>query len=210
MAQLTTGIRKILTRPWVYDLFQEAVGAGRLRKKYVASSVQPIPGVKILDIGCGTSEILRFLPESVVYVGYDLSADYIRSARSRYGCRGEWHCSPVSDMHVDDFGTFDIVMANGVFHHLDDQDAMRLAEIAARALKVSGRFCSFDGCFTKDQGRIARYIIAKDRGQNVRKPEGYLALVRPYFSTCDISVRRDLLRIPYTHAIIVATKDSPG
>ncbi len=113
-------------------------------------------------------------------------------------------------MEVDDFGTFDIVMANGVFHHLNDGEATQLAEIASEALKPAGRFCSFDGCFTDDQGRIARYIITKDRGLNVRVPEGYRSLVRPYFLSVELSVRHDMLRIPYTHAILVATKDEPA
>ncbi len=205
MVQLTSGVRKIFSLPKVYDGFQKLVGAGRLRTIYVHSYLRPEASARVLDIGCGTSEILCFLPDSVSYVGVDLSAEYIQSARKRYGERGEWYCAPVSEMNVEEFGTFDIVMANGVFHHLGNSDAMHLAEIAAKALKPNGRFCSFDGCFTEDQSKVARYIISKDRGQNVREPEGYTALVRPYFSSVELSIRSDMLRIPYTHAIIVAT-----
>ena len=108
-------------------------------------------------------------------------------------------------MDIKDLGTFDIVMANGVFHHLNDGDAMQLSEIAAKALKASGKFCSFDGCFVDGQSPIAKYLISKDRGLNIRNPDGYLSLLSPYFDTLDLSIRHDMLRVPYTHAIIVAT-----
>lgn len=205
MSQLTSGMRRTLGLANVYDLFQDQVGARRFREMYVASYVRPHSSSKILDIGCGTGAILPYLPKTAAYVGFDLSSEYIQSAKKRYGDRGEWHCAPVSEMKVDDFGTFDIVMANGVFHHLDDPDAIRLVQIASKALKPTGRFCSFDGCFTARQSKIARYIISKDRGQNVREPEGYVSLVRPYFSSVELSIRHDMLRVPYTHAIIVAT-----
>nr|WP_300971785.1 class I SAM-dependent methyltransferase [Thiocapsa sp.] len=198
-------MRRTLGLANVYDLFQDQVGARRFRKMYVASYVRPKPGLKILDIGCGTGAILPYLPKATDYVGFDLSSEYIQSAKKRYGDKGEWHCAPVSEMSVDDLGTFDIVMANGVLHHLDDPDAMRLAEVASKALKPKGRFCSYDGCFTASQSKIARYIISKDRGLNVREPEGYVSLVRSYFSSVELSIRHDMLRIPYTHAIIVAT-----
>jgi SAM-dependent methyltransferase len=207
MGQLTSGIRGIFSLPKIYDGFQNLVGSGRLLRTYVGCYLRPETSAKILDIGCGTSEILCFLPDCVSYVGFDLSAEYIQSARKRYGDKGEWYCAPVSEMNVKEVGTYDIVMANGVFHHLNNTDAMHLVEIASKALKPTGRFCSFDGCFTENQSKVARYIISKDRGQNVREPEGYTALVRPYFSSVELSIRGDLLRIPYTHAIIVATND---
>jgi len=109
-------------------------------------------------------------------------------------------------MEVKEYGTFDIVMANGVLHHLEDQEVRLLTAAASRALKPGGRFCSFDGCFIDGQNPIARYLISKDRGRNVREPEEYKALVDPYFETVDLVIRHDMLRIPYTHAIMVATK----
>lgn len=177
MAQKTTGLLSIFTQPKAYDLFQGFVGAARLRELYAETFLRPFPEAKILDIGCGTSEILSFLPNTIKYIGYDLSAEYISAAIKRYGKRGDWHCAPVSQMDVKDYGTFDIVMANGVFHHLGNKDALRLSEIAAKALKPTGRFCSFDGCYIDGQSPIARYLISKDRGLNVRDQDGYLSLV---------------------------------
>lgn len=206
MAQIITGIRRILSWAPVYDAFQNLLGASRCRKEYLSSYIRcPVAG-KILDIGCGTSAILDLLPETIEYVGYDLSPGYVNAARAKYGAHGRWHNTEVSEMNVDQLGSFDIVMANGVFHHLDDVPANRLVEIAAKALKPNGRFCSLDCCLVEGQSRLARYLIKKDRGQNIRRPEQYAALVHPYFPFVETVVRHDMLRIPYTHTIIVATK----
>lgn len=205
MAQITTGVRSIFNAPSVYDSFQNLVGANKLRERYVKAFVQPSSASKILDIGCGTGEMLDFLPEGVEYFGFDMSAEYINAAVARYGQRGSWHCDSVSDMDISDYGTFDIVMANGVLHHLEDDEGIELVKTAVKALKQSGRFCSFDGCYIQDQNPIARYLISKDRGLNVRRSEDYVDLVKPFFDKVELTIRHDLLRIPYTHAVIVAT-----
>jgi len=206
MAQVTSGIRKILSSPFVYDGLQLMLGGKKLRNIYVSEYIKPLKDCRILDIGCGTSEILEFLPTSADYHGYDLSPEYISAAEKRYGRRGTWHCDSVMNMQLDHFSTFDIVMANGLFHHLDDREANQLTAVAFRALKPGGRFCSLDNCYVTNQNPIARFLISKDRGQNVRIPEGYVALIKPYFDTVELFTRHDLLRVPYTHAIVMATK----
>lgn len=62
MAQVTTGIRSILSIPQVYDLVQRIMGAHSGRKNLV-SCMRVHPGQRVLDIGCGTAEILSYLPD---------------------------------------------------------------------------------------------------------------------------------------------------
>lgn len=206
MAQLTTGLRKILEFPRFYDIFSKALGAENSRQFYAERYVNAESNSKILDIGCGTSEILLHLPKDIEYIGYDLSEKYITAARARFGNRGTWHCSSVSEMNTDDIGTFDIVIATGILHHLDDSEAIRLIEIAFSALKTNGRFVNLENTFTKDQSVISRWIVEQDRGKNIRTPEGYINLIKLYFSKYTFNIHHDLLRVPYTHIIFVATK----
>ncbi len=206
MAQINNGIRQIFNHPVIYDFFQNLVGAKKQRKMYVKNYLQIFDKAKVLDIGCGTSEILDYLPENIDYVGFDLSENYIESARRKYKNRGKWFCKSVMEMSYKENGTFDIVMANGVFHHLDNHEALNLSKFASIALKDSGKFCSFDGCYVNDQNPIARFLLSKDRGLNIRNKEQYESLVSPYFENIDLNIRHDLLNVPYTHAIIVATK----
>ena len=206
MAQITSGVRNILSFPWIYNFVQRFLGADKLRSVYVGRYICPVNAKKILDIGCGTSEILSFISNNAEYVGYDLSERYIASARAKYGDRGVWHCAPVSEMDAANLGTFDLVMANGIFHHLNDTEATHLIDVASKALKPSGRFVSLDCCFTPGQSRISRFIVSKDRGQNIRTPERYAELVRNSFCSVDVNVHHELLKVPYTHVILVATK----
>jgi hypothetical protein len=94
----------------------------------------------------------------------------------------------------------------GILHHLDDGEALQLFHLAQTALKPGGRLITLDGVFVQKQSPCARYIISKDRGQNVRTQQGYLQLASQVFSTITTSIRHDLLRIPYTHIILECMK----
>ena len=112
MAQTTTGVRSVLSTAAIYDLFQGLVGADSLRKTIVKEYVLAGPHHRILDIGCGTAEILKFLPDDVDYVGFDASPEYIESARSRFGKRGTFFAKLVTDADLGTLGEFDLVMAD--------------------------------------------------------------------------------------------------
>lgn len=206
MAQLTTGIRTILGNPRVYDFFQGIAGAKKFREIYVAEYILPVGTERILDIGCGTADILGYLPSTVDYFGFDASAEYIDAAKARFGERGRFFCQFVNEMAVEEMGEFDVVMANGLIHHLNDDEVANLCRISAKTLRPGGRMITHDPCYSDRQGRLARYIISRDRGQNVRNGEEYAALMRPFFKEVQLSVRHDMANIPYTHAIMVGRK----
>jgi SAM-dependent methyltransferase len=200
-------MRLLLEKPSVYQLFSIMVGAGHSRSVYVERFVRPRPGDKILDIGCGPADIVDHLPQ-VDYYGFDINPSYIESATARYGARGQFYCQRVSEAkaYVDQVNSFDIALATGVLHHLDDAEAIELFQIAHRALRPGGRLVTFDGVYVDGQSRIARYLLSRDRGQYVRRPEGYAELARRVFGAVEVSIRDDLLRIPYTHIILECTK----
>lgn len=206
MAQITNGIRGILSNPAVYDFVQSALGANRARKLLMHDYIHPAPGDQLLDIGCGTGELVSYLPANVHYLGFDLSQDYINSARERYGDRGRFECSDVADFKPVDLPAADIVLAIGVLHHLDDGQADRLFQAARDRLRPGGRFISIDGTLVEGQSRIARALILRDRGQNIRSPNSYQALAASKFSTITCTVRHDLLHVPYTHCILQCTR----
>jgi SAM-dependent methyltransferase len=206
VAQLTTGLRGILNHSWAYDLFQNIAGAKKFRKIYISNFVCITGAERILDIGCGTAEILAFLPETVTYVGFDASSHYIEAAKTRFGNKGQFFHQYVNEMTIEELGTFDIVMANGLIHHLNDEEVGNLCRLAVKALKPGGRLITHDPCISDQQSRLARYIISRDRGQNVRSGEEYAALLQPFFKEVELNVRHDMAHIPYTHAIMVGRK----
>ena len=178
MAQITSGIRAVLSHPRVYNALQSLMGADRLRASNVQLHVRPFPGMRILDLGCGTAQILNALPTDVTYVGYDMSPEYIAAARRRFGHRGVFHCGLLEQADVGDLEPFDLVIGTGVLHHLDDDAARQFISVASSALRPGGRIYTVDPCFAPGQNPIARFLISRDRGQHVRSSDGYISLTR--------------------------------
>jgi len=194
-------IRKILSIPSIYVLFQYIVGAEKLWTTFSKEYIKPEDGNKILDIGCGPGTILNYLPE-VDYTGFDMSPEYIEAAKRDFGNRGTFLCKKVTLDAIESLSQFDIVLAIGIIHHLTDEETLDLFELAKKAMKPSGKLVTIDGCFTEKQSPIARFILKKDRGQFVRKKEEYLTLAGKVFSNVSHTVRHDMSRIPFTHMIM--------
>jgi 2-polyprenyl-3-methyl-5-hydroxy-6-metoxy-1,4-benzoquinol methylase len=178
MTQVTSGIRAMLSNPLVYDTLQSLMGADKGRARNVQEHVRPFPGMRILDLGCGTAQILNALPANVSYVGYDMSAKYIAAAKKQFSGRGTFHCRLLENAEVATLEPFDVVLGTGVLHHLDDATARQFMVIARSALKPGGRIYTVDPCLAPDQNPIARFLISRDRGQHVRTAEGYRELAR--------------------------------
>jgi len=160
--------------------------------------------MNVLDIGCGPADILEYLP-AVNYWGFDISVAYIQHATSRFGAKGKFSCKMLTEEDLKELPAFDLVLALGLLHHLDDDAALALLNIAHNALKPGGRLVTIDPCLEAGQNPIARYLILKDRGQNVRTREGYAALVSTVFPEYRLEVRHSAW-IPYTHCIMECTR----
>jgi SAM-dependent methyltransferase len=207
--QRTSDMRRMLSTPAIYSLFQRVVGAERSRRLLVARHVNPRAGERVLDLGCGTAELLDVLPP-VDYLGFDINPRYIDAARQRYGSRGRFECADIRDADISGEQPFDLVLAVGLLHHLDDQRVRGLLALAASALVPSGRLVTFDGVFAVGQPRAARWLIEHDRGQQVRTVDGYRRLVDGHFATVELIIGEDFLRIPYTHLVVKASGPQPA
>lgn len=197
--------RNFLRHAFIYKTYQNIVGGTRARKLFIKNNVKAKKNNKILDIGCGPGYVLDFLPK-VDYYGSDIDQHYIDSANINYKDKGTFICAGVDDFVVPNPGTFDIVMASGVVHHLDDEKANKLFNIAYQALKPNGRFITFDGCYVKDQSKIAHWFLKSDRGEFVRTQEEYEAIAKNHFSDINSIIDEAYFRIPYTSLIMECKK----
>jgi len=196
-------LSKVLSLPAGYRLLRGVVGGEKLWQTYLADYVKPARGDKVLDIGCGPADVLNYLPQ-VDYTGLDHSPEYIDSAVARFGSRGRFLCNDVSLAALEqEQGTFNLALATGVIHHLNDQQAADLFALARRALRPDGRLITFDGCFEPEQPSIAKWMLNNDRGKFVRTRPEYERLASAAFPKVECHLRRDLLRIPYTHLIML-------
>jgi SAM-dependent methyltransferase len=188
--------RSFLSIPSVYTSFQRFV-RGKGEAVYVERQVRPEAGNRILDIGCGTGDILRYMPD-VHYVGFDSNPRVVEVARKRYGDRGAFFCEKVTHEALGESEPFDIVLATGVLHHLDDREAVELLEFADNALKPGHRLVTLDGCYAAGQSAVARFVVTLDRGKFVRTADEYIRLASKVFKNVRATIDHGLTRIPTT------------
>lgn len=204
MAQITNGIRVILSHPFFYSSFQLLMGAHKGRQDFVDKLIKPFQGIKILDIGCGPADILSYLPDTD-YWGFDISEEYIKHAQEKFSKRGHFQCKQLQPSDLAELPPFDIVLAIGLIHHLDDLTATAIMQLASKALKAGGRLLTIDPCLDSSQNQIARFLVQHDRGQNVRDKNGYLAIAKTTFDSPKVEVRHKLW-VPYTHCLMECQK----
>lgn len=102
----------------------------------VVEWLDPRPGERILDLGCGTGELTAKIRESAALVeGADSSADMIQRAKQSF---------PLVPFQVLDARSlpfedeFDAIFSNATLHWIQEQD--QVIHSVYRALKPGGRF----------------------------------------------------------------------
>ncbi|HYC62740.1 MAG TPA: class I SAM-dependent methyltransferase [Thermoanaerobaculia bacterium] len=183
------------------------LGARAVRKRFVEEFLQPSSAMRILDIGCGTGSLLEYLPTGVDYVGFDLNPHYIDAAREHHGNRGRFFCARVGDASAEAAirtDRFDLIVAKGILHHLNDEDAHHLLHSARRLMQRDGVFVSSDNVFHEGQSWIAWILTSLDRGAAVRTPDQYKALAQAQFPFVETRLLTDMLPFPYSHFVMRA------
>jgi SAM-dependent methyltransferase len=208
-SERAAGIYRFLSLASVYDLVQSAVGSTKARRTVVNDYFGPAADLRILDVGCGTAQLFRHLSGSV-YHGFDPNPDYISTARRAFGDSIHVWQATIGQPALPDGQKYDIVHAGGVAHHVDDDTAARLFQLAAECLKPLGKLVTIDPCLYDGQSLLSRAVVKRDRGRFVRNPGEYDGLANPAFENIESLVRNDLLRIPYSHLVMVATGPKPA
>ena len=113
-----------------------------------AEILRPRSGDRLLDVGCGTGEVVRALAGLVgaggTVVGVEPSAIMLQEARRRTGYSTlpvEFHLGDISRLDFDD-ATFDGVTCERVFQHLNEPVAA-ISELA-RVTRPGGRLVVID------------------------------------------------------------------
>ncbi|OJY43030.1 MAG: hypothetical protein BGP08_20325 [Rhizobiales bacterium 64-17] len=207
--QINSGLRSVLAWPLVYRLLNRAIGNEKFRRWFIERIVAVKSGQTLVDLGCGPADILADLDAGVRYIGLDISEAYIEAARQRHGERGlfvagtveSWRCDP--RLHAAD-----VVLAYGLFHHVDDDETLAIFRFARDVLRPGGRFVFLEPCLLVWQARRSVFMMAQDRGQNVRTEEAWKRLIHAVFPAATTSVVTNANRLGYTHIIAECRKDS--
>ena len=203
-----SGIKRLLKIPFIYHHTQLIFGVYKVWKIITDEYINPQEGMKILDIGSGTSGVLDYLHGfGVEYHGYDLNHNYVDSCSKKWCNKGKYYffAKPVNEMSLSGTGEFDVVLAANLLHHLDDDEADRLVKIAFAVLKDSGKLITCDPCLLDDMNCIEKLMAAHDRGRNIRTVPQYIALVKSTFSRVSAHIRR-VIRVPQRGLIMECIK----
>ncbi len=160
---------RILAVPWVYD-FVRPLAAGGIDLKLLADFCGLGPDARVFDLGCGTAQLLEYLP-CEQYLGSDLDsralgrAARFASEKARFIQGDAWDeaCRLIRPT---------VVLMIGVVHHVSD-DAF--ASLVARLRRIDpppGRLVTIDVSFFP--GQLVNNLLSRlDRGGHVRRPSEY-------------------------------------
>jgi SAM-dependent methyltransferase len=199
------GIWRVLTNPAVYEAVQHLVGARRWLKRFARETIDARPQDRVLDIGCGPGVLLSYLPP-VAYIGLDRNEAYLAQARRVYGDRGRFVCDDVANFGRHGFPLVDVAVAIGLLHHLDDDLSRELLQDVIATLKPGGRLITADPCFHPGQSPIIKFVVAHDRGQNVRSFSQYGELVGSVFPQTRMSLQSSHFPFPHAVCVVEATR----
>lgn len=113
------------------------------RRASVLAALAPVPGEKLIEVGCGSGLLLRELGRAVepdgVVLGVDVSSDQVEAAAQACAdvtnVRAE--IGSVTELAADD-GLFDATISTQVLEYIDDVEAA-VSELA-RVTRHGGRF----------------------------------------------------------------------
>ena len=131
---------------------------------------------RVLDVGCGPGTNTHWFRHAD-YVGIDFNPEYIASARRRH--QREFVVADVTKYEVDPAERFDFILANSLFHHIDDANVRRILAHLATLLTPDGHVHILD--LVLPPSGIARTMALADRGDYPRPLEAWRALFTESF-----------------------------
>ena len=203
VAERTDGLYRAITYPKIQRGLMLALGANRALSRY-AGILDVRPGMHMLDVGCGTANIVAYLPEGVDYIGFDRNAQHVEFAKARYSARAPQVRFFAGDATSEDVpGQFDLINVSALLHHIDDAAAARMLAGLAAKLRPGGRLVTFDNVWLPNQRYLVRLVNSLDSGKNIRTPEQYVGLLRGLDLEVETRTVHDMLTIPYDHFIMI-------
>ena len=204
ISHVSYGWRRLLESPSVFNFWQRIAGAHSWKKRLIKDYVQPKGKEKILDVGCGTGPILSILDKNlkIDYVGCDINSEYIEHAKKHHAPNGRFYCCSVDRLPADESG-FDVILAIAIFHHLDDKTSRLLIQSVKEKLRPEGFFLMAEPVYSNKQSSLERFLMGKDRGQNIRTESEYHQLLESEFIITESKIIFDSHIIPWTVNVII-------
>ena len=132
---------------------------------------------RVLDVGCGPGTNTHHFA-GADYLGIDFNPSYIESARRRHG--RAFIVADVTRFDVTPDHRFDLILANSVFHHIDDASTRHILAHLATLLTDDGHVHILD-LVLPARPSVSRFRARADRGDYPRPLEQWRALFTTAF-----------------------------
>src|SRR6218665_2447447 len=121
---------------WNADLYKDKHAFVFQYGEDVLKLLDPQPGERILDVGCGTGDLTQLIAQAGAKpVGIDNSAAMIETASARFP-GVEFKLADAADFHFEE--SFDAIFSNAALHWVRNMESAVIC--MTRALRHGGRF----------------------------------------------------------------------
>ena len=147
-------MKRLLGFPQFYNLYQGFIGADAYLKKFADTFLKYDHKqlIKVLDVGCGTSNILKFVENNIDYVGYDCSKKYIEYSRKKYPKFSFFNKSVLERVAITQ--KFDVIISLGVMAALNDETIKDMFSILCSYANKNTKILLADMNYCENAGKL--------------------------------------------------------
>jgi SAM-dependent methyltransferase len=156
---------RLMEHSLAYRLWQAPFAERKLAPLFAHNAVDAAR--RVLDVGCGPGTNAHHFAHAD-YLGLDFNPAYIESARRRYG--RNFLVADVTKYEVPPDQRFDLILANSLFHHIDDASTRRILAQLPTLLSPDGFVHIFD------RPSVSKFLARADRGDHPRPLEEWRSL----------------------------------
>ena len=200
-------ISQVFDNANLYNLFQLGIQKSGTRD-FLNSKILKTDSIeRVLDFGSGIGHHSQLF-QGKQYLGIEPLESCVLSAKKLYkDSTATFLLGDHTALKSLTEGTFDLIFAIGVLHHIDDLVFNEFVEQAFRLLKPGARLMTFDPVLHPNQSKLSKWVVKQDRGHWVRTENEYLTVIKKLFlDNTDSRIYSNLLRIPYDHILINTIK----
>lgn len=162
----------IFDNPFIYNLSQNLLGKDKLYKHIKDIIVKVNPSL-VIELGCGTGAMLKYLDKNISYIGIDNNKNYFKYIKKKDLNHITFLFIHERDITTDFdslFSKYDdkkCILINGVLHHLDNNQDIKVINNCKKIMKKGDLLLIIEPI--SDQKNIIGKILTKlDRGKFIR------------------------------------------